>query len=73
MSITIRIGAAHDGVIVNDGKNVSVFDRAQMRKDGKGQLQGALRRAVVEAAFPAGNGASGKRNGRRQARHAIGG
>lgn len=73
MSITIRIGAAHDEVIVNDGKSVNVFDRAEMRKDGNGKLQGALRRAVVEAVFPEGNRTKKKQNSRQPARHAMGG
>lgn len=55
--ITIRIGAAHDQVEVRrtglDGQgrphtNPVIFDRSKMRKDGKPELQGALRRQVVD-------------------------
>lgn len=55
--ITIRIGAAYDRVEVRrsglDGQGKQhtkpvVFDRSQMRKDGKPEMQGALRRQVVD-------------------------
>lgn len=50
--MTIRIGAAYDQVEVrtpnlNNGRP-TVYDRSQMRKDGKPELQGALRRQVVD-------------------------
>lgn len=48
--ITIRIGATQDSVTVSDAtKGTIVFDRAQMRLEGHGKEQGALRRIVVEA------------------------
>lgn len=47
--IIIRIGASHDQVEVHDkGNVVVVYDRSSMRKDGKANLQGALRREVVD-------------------------
>lgn len=50
--ITLRIGAAYDQVEVrspglNNGE-ATVFDRSKMRKDGKANLQGELRRTTVE-------------------------
>ena len=48
--ITIRIGATADSVTYHakDKRNDVTFDRAAMRKDGHKELQGALRRQVVE-------------------------
>lgn len=47
--ITIRIGAAYDRVeVLNKAGQGAVYDRSKMRKDGKPELQGALRRQVVD-------------------------
>lgn len=46
--MTIRIGAAYDQVEVQSNGQRAVFDRSKMRKDGKPELQGALRRQVVD-------------------------
>ena len=50
--LTLRIGAAYDQLEVRNkaamGDTVVVYDRSQMRKDGKPQLQGELRRTAVE-------------------------
>lgn len=47
--VTIKLGAAHDSVNVNDGERDITFDRAEMRKQGAHKAQGTLRRGVVEA------------------------
>lgn len=69
--IVIRIGAAYDQVEINTrDHHVVTFDRAQMRKDGNANLQGALRREVVDV-WAKDNEKRGaaklKRNARRQA------
>jgi hypothetical protein len=72
--ITIRIGAAYDEVRVSRSSLNSkgermpdiVYDRSQMRKDGHKELQGGLRRAVVDVWQEQHAYAKGKRNQRRQ-------
>lgn len=64
--ITIRIGAAHDQVEVRSGGTLTVFDRSQMRKDGKAHLQGELRRTTVEVWTEQRENAKGKRSNRRR-------
>lgn len=61
--LTIRIGAAYDRVEIGDsGVN---YDRSAMRKAGKPELQGELRRAVVYTWAEQRDWKKGKRQSRR--------
>lgn len=66
--ITIRIGSSYDEVRVpraDRSQPEIVFDRSAMRKDGKANLQGELRRTVVEVWAEERDNAKGKRQSRR--------
>lgn len=64
--ITIRIGAAYDTVTArNQAGQEIVYDRTQMRKDGNKEMQGALRRTVVDLWRDQHEAGKGKRNQRR--------
>lgn len=63
--ITIRVGAAYDRVEVRNGDNYVEYDRSAMRKDGKPQLQGELRRTTVEVWASQREDGKNRRNARR--------
>lgn len=65
-NVRIRIGASHDDVEIRSSQGSVMFDRCQMRKDGQGKMQGALRRQVVAFAEDLGIAKDKRRDDRRR-------